>query len=670
MASAAVLLHSHLRRSLAKTTAPATAARLASTAAPPPLASAAMAAPPPLPVLPTHAAGLAATHGRDAPALWWPPGSPGAPPALASAPLTFSGLASAAGRVAAAIRASLATAGPGPPPDPALPPCGPRIGVLARPGPAYAAGLWGAWAAGCVAVPLHAPYPAPALAHPVADAGCAALLVGGGCEPGVAGAAVVAELVSGGRGAAVPALDLDAALASLSSPPTPPSSDPLPAHAGAVLIYTSGTTGPPKGALHTAGGLAAQAASLAAAWRLGPGDVVLNALPLHHIHGLVNALVAPLGAGAGVELAPGFSPAAVWEALTRGLPGGGGDEEERKEDGPRPPCPPPPTVLMAVPTMYAYLLDAYDAMPPAAQARARAGAARLHLAVCGSAACPAPTADRWAALTGGAAPLLERYGMTEAGMVLGQALEGARVRGTVGGPMPGVGVRVVPSEKGEEDGSGSVASPLPLSTTTSTTTSPPSGELHVRWAGMFAGYWHRPDATAGAHTPDGWFRTGDVVAVEGGGGGGGEGGEHCGGGRDGPTPPTDHHQPLTFTILGRASTDILKVGGFKVSALQVEDALLAHGGVAEAAVVGLAGGARGDAVAAAVVLRRPGSGGGVSPADPPPTPAALSAWVAARLPPAAVPRAEDVVVVDALPRNAMGKVDKPALKRGVFAGRA
>ena len=608
-------------------------------------------APPPLPVPPTHAAGLAAAHGEHTPALYAPSSSP-------TTTLTFGALAAAAARVAGAIRAALPE-GDSAPGDPSLPPAGPRVAILARPGPAYAAGLWGAWAAGCVAVPLHAPYPPPALAHPVLDGGCVALLVGGGCAWPAAGAAVLEEVgKGGGAGGRPPALvDLDAALAGgggESAPHAAPLPPPAPPAHGALLLYTSGTTGPPKGALHTGSGLGAQAASLAAAWALAPGDAVLNALPLHHVHGLVNALVAPLAAGAAVELAPAFSPTAVWGALTRGLvegeAGGGAAGGPAVPGHPSPPSPPPPpTVLMAVPTMYAYLLDAYDALPPARQAPARAGAARLRLAVCGSAACPAPTAARWAALAGGV-PLLERYGMTEAGMVLGQAYgAGAppRVRGAVGRPMPGVGVGVVPiAALPAEAGASSWATPTPTAAAT--------GELLVRWPGLFAGYWRRPDATAAAFTPGGWFRTGDVVAVEEeAAGGGGRGGGAA------AAAAASHNTAPLFTILGRASTDILKVGGFKVSALQVEDALLSHPGVAEAAVVGVPGGARGDAVAAAVVVRAGSSEASVSRE-------ALSAWVAGRLPPAAVPRAEHVVFMTALPRNALGKVDKPRLRRGAF----
>ena len=614
-----------LRRSSSSFLRPATTTAAAAAAAGPPAMAfeASTPAPPPLPVAPTHAAGLAARHGAATPALFFS-GNP------AAGPLTFGALAAAAAQVAASLKGVTETAR-ALPSDPALPPCGPRVAILARPGPAYAAALWGAWAAGCVAVPLHAPYPPPALAHPVSDAGCVAVYVGGGVPWPDAGTAVV-EAVVGKDDATPPSLvDLDAAVvggggggdgenASLLPPLSPPSH-------GAVLLYTSGTTGPPKGALHTGDGLAAQAASLAAAWGLGRGDVVLNALPLHHIHGLVNALVAPLAVGAAVELAPAFSPTAVWAALVRGLEEGGeGGGEVEAGAGAHPP---PPTVLMAVPTMYAYLLDAYDGMSPADQAAARAGAARLRLAVCGSAACPAPTASRWAALAGQS--LLERYGMTEAGMVLGQTAAGAaRVRGTVGMPMPGVAVGVVPTPTAPGEGEGGSPPPPPPPSSSLVT-----GELLVRWNGLFAGYWRRPNATADAFAPGGWFRTGDVVAVE---------------EREGT--------PGTFSILGRASTDILKVGGFKVSALQVEDALLAHPGVAEAAVVGVPGGARGDAVAAAVVVR----GGGVCV----PSPASLSAWVAARLPPAAVPRAEAVVLVDSLPRNALGKVDKKGVRRGVF----
>jgi acyl-CoA synthetase (AMP-forming)/AMP-acid ligase II len=211
---------------------------------------------------------------------------------------------------------------------------------------------------------------------------------------------------------------------------------------GALIIYTSGTTGSPKGVLHTHGSLYAQCLSLCEAWAWHPSDRILHCLPLHHIHGVVNAWLCAHFAGACVEFAPvsrnGFAPRTTWSRLRDGADGG------KK---------PPITVFMGVPTMYVMLLRAlaraHEARPREAAASA-AAARRLRLAVSGSAACPVPVMREWEKLTG-AETLLERYGMTEIGMALSNPLRGARVPGTVGAPLPGVETRLAPLEPNESN---------------------------------------------------------------------------------------------------------------------------------------------------------------------------------------------------------------------------
>ena len=196
------------------------------------------------------------------------------------------------------------------------------------------------------------------------------------------------------------------------------------------------------------------------------------------------------------------------------------------------------TLYMAVPTVYRRLIDSWEEADPESREAWSAGAAACRLMVSGSAALPVPTLERWEELTG--QRLLERYGMTEIGMALSNPLGGERRPGHVGAPLPGVDVRLV-----GEDGA-AVEDDAP-------------GEIQVRGATVFSEYWRRPEETAASFTPDGWFRTGDQAVLA-----------------DG-----------AYRILGRSSVDIIKTGGEKISALEIEDVLRSFEGVADCAVVGV-----------------------------------------------------------------------------------
>lgn len=264
------------------------------------------------------------------------------------------------------------------------------------------------------------------------------------------------------------------------------------------------------------------------------------------------------------------------------------------------------TVFMAVPTIYHRLIAHLEALDPASLERAANGFRGLRLMVSGSAALPASVHERWAQLTG--QKLLERYGMTEIGMALSHPYDGERRPGAVGMPLPGVEVRLV-------DDAGATITAEGI-----------AGEIEVRGPTVFHEYWNQPAATAEAFH-DGWFRTGDVAVVESG----------------------------SYRILGRKSMDIIKSGGYKLSALEIEAALLEHPSIAECAVVGIADESWGEIVAAAIVTRP-----GVSPADAGGlTPDGLREWCRSRLSSYRIPRR--ILVCDSLPRNPMGKVIKPAV---------
>jgi malonyl-CoA/methylmalonyl-CoA synthetase len=261
------------------------------------------------------------------------------------------------------------------------------------------------------------------------------------------------------------------------------------------------------------------------------------------------------------------------------------------------------TVFTAVPTIYNRLITSWNAASPEVQRARSEGARRLRLMMSGSAALPVQTLERWREITGHT--LLERYGMTELGMALSNPLAGERRPGYVGQPLPGVDVRLV-----DEDGR-DVAEGTP-------------GELEVRGPAVCLEYWQRPDDTRDAFR-DGWFRTGDVAVWENG----------------------------SFRLLGRSNVDIIKTGGFKVSALEIEEILRTHPAIAECAVVGVHDEDWGERVSAAVELR---TGASLSLDE-------LQQWAKVQLAPYKVPRA--LQAVPALPRNAMGKVVKPEVA-GLF----
>jgi malonyl-CoA/methylmalonyl-CoA synthetase len=277
--------------------------------------------------------------------------------------------------------------------------------------------------------------------------------------------------------------------------------------------------------------------------------------------------------GAKLEFLPSFTPAGVFDAFLRGSV----------------------NLFMAVPTIYHKLVAYLDSISEGDRLGLRDCMAGFRLMVCGSAALPVTVMDRWEKVSG--QRLLERYGMTEIGMALGNPLHGERRAGTVGMPLPGVQIRLVDEQ----------LSDVPAGE---------PGEILVRGPNVFREYWRRPEATAEAFTADGWFRTGDLAVVE-----------------DG------YHR-----ILGRLSTDIIKTGGYKVSALEIEEVLRTHPGVHDCAVASLPDEEWGELIVAAVV------------ADIELDTDSLDGWLRERMPRYKLPRR--YLAVGELPRNAMGKVVK------------
>jgi malonyl-CoA/methylmalonyl-CoA synthetase len=314
------------------------------------------------------------------------------------------------------------------------------------------------------------------------------------------------------------------------------------------------------------------------AWEWSSADVIINVLPLHHTHGIINVVSCALWSGAQVEFAGKMDAAALWERFQQGGL----------------------TLFMAVPTIYSKLLDLWDKQNEVWQSVMSPTFNQFRLMVSGSAALPVSVLEHVRAISGQV--LLERYGMTEIGMALSNPYNSERRAGTVGQPLPGVSIKLVdeqfqPVADGEQ------------------------GEILVKGPTVFGEYWQNPKATSEAFK-DGWFRTGDVAILENG----------------------------YYRILGRASVDIIKTGGYKVSALEIEEVLRLHPQVQDCAVVGIDDKEWGEVVSALVIPKETAFN----------ETAVLQDFLKEQLAPYKVPRS--IVFADELPRNALGKVLKAAVK--------
>ncbi|KAA8903848.1 hypothetical protein FN846DRAFT_891020 [Sphaerosporella brunnea] len=419
---------------------------------------------------------------------------------------------------------------------------GKRVAMLAENGYEYVVGLLSIFASGAIAVPLCTSHPLKEMQYVMGDSSPSTLLTTQKfrfrAEELVTDPSVLMQIdeYAPGREAKVEVELQD--------------NDWAETKCGALIIYTSGTTNLPKGVVSTHSSLGAQANTLITAWEMTEKDHLLHVLPLHHVHGIVNATLAPLMAGGTVEYLFPFSPAAVWSRLVSGV----NKTPDRN----------PITLFMAVPTIYNRLITSLPSQPAEIQKTAAHAIQSLRLAISGSAALPGSIRDDWLRLAGttsGGGTMLERYGMTEIGMALSNKLD-KRVNNAVGWPLPGVEARLVDIETGEV-----VTKPHV------------EGEIQIRGPTVFREYWNKPEATAKEFAEGGWFKTGDVAT-------------------------TDEHG--CYFIHGRRSVDIIKSGGEKVSALEVERELLELPQVAETAVVAVPDPDWGQRVAAVVVLSEQG----------------------------------------------------------------
>ncbi|XP_032469419.1 malonate--CoA ligase ACSF3, mitochondrial isoform X2 [Phocoena sinus] len=426
-----------------------------------------------------------------------------------------------------------------------------RVSLLCGNDVSFVVAQWATWMSGGIAVPLCRKHPQAQLEYFIQDSRSSVVLAGP--EHVELLSPVVQKL-------GVPLLPLPPAV--YHGAAEDPGEGWLPEwdwrDRGAMIIYTSGTTGRPKGVLSTHQNIRAVVTGLVHKWAWTKDDVILHVLPLHHVHGVVNKLLCPLWVGATCVMLPEFSAQLVWEKFL-------------SSETPR------INVFMAVPTIYSKLMDYYDKhfTHPHVQDFVRAVCEeKIRVMVSGSAALPLPVLEKWKGITGHT--LLERYGMTEIGMALSNPLTAARLPGSVGTPLPGVEVRIV-SENLQKDGYPYVVHAEGNEEDTKVTPGfeEKEGELLVRGPSVFREYWDKPEETKTAFTSDGWFKTGDTAVF-----------------KDG-----------NYWIRGRTSVDIIKSGGYKVSALEVERLLLAHPSITDVAVIGVPDVTWGQRVTAVVTLQ-------------------------------------------------------------------
>ena len=258
-------------------------------------------------------------------------------------------------------------------------------------------------------------------------------------------------------------------------------------------------------------------------------------------------------------------------------------------------------VFMAVPTIYFKLISYWESLPANQQKQITDTLAKFRLMVSGSAALPVSVMEKWQTIS--THTLLERYGMTEIGMGISNPYDGERKAGYIGKPLSGVKARLVDEnnvvvKRGQ------------------------AGEIQIKGKNVFLEYWNKPEATQKTFTEDGWFKTGDVAVVEKG----------------------------YYRILGRDSIDIIKSGGYKISALEIEEVLRTHPAINDCSVVGVPNEEWGELVAAAIIVNDPNLDLNV-----------INTWIREKMPAYKTPR--QYKIVEELPRNAMGKVTKNDLKK-------
>jgi len=347
----------------------------------------------------------------------------------------------------------------------------------------------------------------------------------------------------------------------------------------AMILYTSGTTGSPKGVVTTHTNIESQITALTTSWEWNKNDHILNVLPMHHVHGIINILSCALWSGACCEFLPKFNTKAIFEIF----------------------CKNEVNLFMAVPTIYFKLITQWTELPQVEEEEISKHLANFRLMVSGSAALPISVLEQWRQISGHT--LLERYGMTEMGMAISNPYHGERKPGHIGQALYGVKIRLA-DENNQVIAEGA------------------QGEIQIKGPNIFKEYWNKPRETAESFTDDGWFKTGDIAVYENG----------------------------YYKILGRNSVDIIKSGGYKISALEIEEVLRSHPKIKDCGVVGIPDLEWGEIIGASLILATNDFNLDL-----------LKAWIKEKLPGYKTPK--KYIIQDDLPRNVMGKVTKNELKK-------
>jgi len=443
-----------------------------------------------------------------------------------------------------------------------------RVAFIVAPGFDYASVQWGIWRAGGIAVPLCIKHPYASIKYVIEDTEAKAIIYSREYSD------LIEPVFDDFEIKAIPIEKVEAKEGVLPD---------IDASRRGMIIYTSGTTGKPKGVVSSHQNIEAQIVSLITSWEWCKEDHILNILPLHHVHGVVNILSCALWCGACCEFLPRFEAEKIFNVFNKGEV----------------------NLFMAVPTIYYKLIHYWEKLPAVEQDEISAVLNKFRLMVSGSAALPISTLEQWKSISGHT--LLERYGMTEMGMAISNPYRAERRPGHIGQPLSGVTIRIVDEdnmlvEEGE------------------------SGEIQVKGPNVFKEYWQKPEATKETFV-DGWFKTGDIAVLDNG----------------------------YYRILGRNSVDIIKSGGYKISALEIEEILRQHPDIKDCGVVGIDDAEYGEIIGASLVM--------ANDQDIIPQ---LREWLKDKLPNYKIPR--QYIVQEDLPRNVMGKVIKKELQR-IFENR-
>ena len=396
-----------------------------------------------------------------------------------------------------------------------------RIAFIVAPSFEYACIQWGIWRAGGIAVPLCVKHPFDAIKYVIEDAQAEAVVFSYGYR------ALIEPLFQDFELRRIP---IEAVMLSVGE--EKPRLPQISLDRRGMIIYTSGTTGKPKGVVSTHQNIEAQIKSLVTSWEWTKEDHILNILPLHHVHGIINVLSCALWSGACCEFLEKFEAKKVFDVFCR--------QEVN--------------LFMAVPTIYYRLIHYWKELTATDQQKIAASFKNFRLMVSGSAALPISTLDEWEKISGHT--LLERYGMTEMGMAISNPYRGTRKPGHIGVALAGVMIRIA------DENNHTVVDGI-------------SGEIQVKGPNVFKEYWEKPSETEGSFI-DGWFKTGDIAVFEKG----------------------------SYKILGRNSVDIIKSGGYKISALEIEEVLRKHPAIEDCAVVGIPDEEWGEIIGASLIMTR------------------------------------------------------------------